>query len=390
MRVIEVICVLFFLSFISEASQDTSLVSLLNRVSSEAIWKNVDTLTTFERFTKESDAIEATHFLQTLLEEYQYDLVETQTYQQGYIPNIYALKRGTVYPDEYLLIGAHYDVYTAGADGADDNGSGTGALMEIARVLSTYRFEKSIYLVFYSGEEIGLLGSKHFADSAVNNNITLESIINLDVIGYLKAGTALAFDCSYNVQSQYLYDTLNALCKSYLPEVDIVEANNKTFWQSSDHRSFWDHNIPGLFFAEELDRYSSDFNSNWHTDNDIMGVSCNSRELMGVISKAAILLTANSATIADESPVPESLQKLSPKTLSHVQLSDQRLSFQSSQKSNATFTLYSLQGKELLHDTFKVQRGSNNIPLQHSFGSGVYLCTYAINGVEERIRLRIE
>lgn len=383
---IEVFCVLFFLAFISKAENDSTVTALLEKVSGDSIWENVDTLTTFERFTKESDAIASTNFLRTLLESYSYDIVETQNYKIDHIPNVYAVKEGTLFPETYLLIGAHYDVYTAGADGADDNGSGSGALMEIARVLSTYSFEKSIILAFYSGEEINLLGSKHFADSAINNSVDLESIINLDVIGYLKNGTDLEFDCSYNSQSKYLYDTLKSLCSTYLPEVGIVKANTKTFWESSDHKSFWNQNIPGLFFAEELNRYSSDFNYNWHTDNDIMGVSCNSKILMESVAKAAILLTVNSAIIADESSV---LTEQSGKYHSPgIQLlSPTKLSVTSQQSGMGAFSLLTVQGRTITQWKAPLTAGSNTITLDKGIASGVYLLRFTMDTHESVVPL---
>lgn len=383
MRVIEVFCILFFLSFLSEATQDTALISLLDNVSGDKIWGNVDTLTTFERYTKDSEAILSTNFLRTLLEGYNYDIVETQSYKIDHIPNVFAVKKGSVYPETYILIGAHYDVYTTGADGADDNGSGAGSLMEIARILSNYTFEKSIILVFYSGEEIGLLGSQHFADSAVHNGLNLESIINLDVIGYLKSGTDLEFDCSFNAASRHLYDTLVSLCSAYLPKVGIVKANQKTFWESSDHKSFWNKNIPGLFFAEELNRYSSDFNYNWHSENDIMGVSCNSKSLMEAVSKATILMTVNSAVLADESPIHKANKEVCRNEISKLLLDRRAISFHSTSSGAALITLFNLQGKELFHCNKPVTIGNNRVDVGTNLASGLYLMRYRIKGKEQ-------
>ncbi|NIT61156.1 MAG: M20/M25/M40 family metallo-hydrolase, partial [Aliifodinibius sp.] len=73
---------------------------------------------------------------------------------------------GKQFPDEIYVIGCHYDVYTNGAPGADDNGSGTAATMEIARVLSTSSYKRTIKLIGFSGEELGLLGSAAYASQA--------------------------------------------------------------------------------------------------------------------------------------------------------------------------------------------------------------------------------
>ena len=72
--------------------------------------------------------------------------------------NIIAVKRGER-ADEAVLVGAHHDT-VPGSPGADDNGAGVAALLELARVLAPYRFRRSILLAAFDMEEIGLLGAK--------------------------------------------------------------------------------------------------------------------------------------------------------------------------------------------------------------------------------------
>ncbi len=64
-------------------------------------------------------------------------------------------------PDEVLLIGAHFDA-VPGAPGADDNGSGTAALLELARVLKDVPMQRTVRLVFFNLEEVGLVGSSAY------------------------------------------------------------------------------------------------------------------------------------------------------------------------------------------------------------------------------------
>lgn len=93
--------------------------------------------------------------------------------------------------DKVILICAHYDSRMENLDdsrsrapGADDNASGMSVILEISRVIANLQFEYSIQLVFFSGEEQGQWGSKHYAKFIKDNNIPLQRLINLDMVGY--------------------------------------------------------------------------------------------------------------------------------------------------------------------------------------------------------------
>lgn len=97
---------------------------------------------------------------------------------------------------EYIIIGAHYDhlgtrrneVY----NGADDNASGTAAVIEIARNLIARQAElkRSILLVCFDAEEVGLLGSDYMAGGNIED---VRLMMSLDMVGWLKAGKSLRF-----------------------------------------------------------------------------------------------------------------------------------------------------------------------------------------------------
>jgi len=98
------------------------------------------------------------------------------------------------------MICAHYDSRmqnlkdsSSRAPGANDNASGVGAIMEIARVLFNEKLEHSLQFVLFAGEEQGLLGSKNYAKYIKDNGTNLYRLINLDMIGYphLNPGTVI-------------------------------------------------------------------------------------------------------------------------------------------------------------------------------------------------------
>lgn len=84
---------------------------------------------------------------------------------------------------ERFIICAHYDALP-GTSGADDNGSGTVAVMELARVLQDQKFEYTIDLIFFDAEELGLKGSEHYVRGLKSADRRIEGVINLDMIGY--------------------------------------------------------------------------------------------------------------------------------------------------------------------------------------------------------------
>lgn len=97
--------------------------------------------------------------------------------------------------EEFILLEAHYDSrcedrcgIDCQADGADDNGSGTALVMELARVLSKYKFNRSIIFMLTTGEEQGLVGARSFAEYCFNNGINIRAVYNNDVVGGIICG----------------------------------------------------------------------------------------------------------------------------------------------------------------------------------------------------------
>lgn len=93
--------------------------------------------------------------------------------------NIIAELPGTTLPQEVVLIGAHYDAFYSGAD---DNSSGMAAVLEMARVLSSHRFERTLRFVAFDLEEFGFIGSHRYIDSKAGEQVVTALI--LDAVGY--------------------------------------------------------------------------------------------------------------------------------------------------------------------------------------------------------------
>jgi hypothetical protein len=112
------------------------------------------------------------------------------------ITNVVATLPGTD-PDpagRMLVVSGHYDSRatnpldaTSTAPGADDDGSGTAAVLELARVMSHYKFAATIVFLAVAGEEQGLNGSTHWAQAAKEKNADIEAMLDNDIIGSSRA-----------------------------------------------------------------------------------------------------------------------------------------------------------------------------------------------------------
>jgi len=97
--------------------------------------------------------------------------------------NVIATLPGTLQPEVVYVISSHFDSSRRGP-GADDNSSGTTALLEIARVLANEPQPATIEFAFFTGEEAGLLGSRHYVQDALNNGMMLAGALNNDMVGW--------------------------------------------------------------------------------------------------------------------------------------------------------------------------------------------------------------
>lgn len=159
-----------------------------------------------------------------------------------------------------VVIGAHYDHLGWGEDknslhsgnepaihnGADDNASGTAALIELARIIKTKGLKNNNYLfVAFSGEELGLFGSKYFTDHSPVNISDVNYMINMDMLGRLNDSTRLLTVGGYGTSpswSSLLADPGDFLLLRF----------DSSGTGPSDHTSFYRKDIPVLFFFTGL------------------------------------------------------------------------------------------------------------------------------------------
>jgi aminopeptidase YwaD len=154
-----------------------------------------------------------------------------------------------------IIIGAHYDHLGYGEDhnslyagstpmihnGADDNASGTAALIELAKMLSASKLKKSNYLfIAFSGEELGLYGSKHFTEHPSINLNSANYMINMDMVGRLNDSSKAITVGGYGTSPAWS----ELVTSNKLLTIKIDSSGSGP----SDHTSFYRKDIPVLFF----------------------------------------------------------------------------------------------------------------------------------------------
>jgi Zn-dependent M28 family amino/carboxypeptidase len=178
----------------AEKAADSTIARVLSAVDPNRLAKDVIALADFRtRHSLSPNNLEAANWLRDQFLAIGYDDVTLHDFTIGGATrhNVVCTKKGAVTPGKHLLIGAHYDSRMSDlsdpaspAPGSDDNGSGSAALVELARVLRAIDPPCSVRFVAFSGEEQGLIGSSAYAAAVHSQGLDLRLMINLDMIGH--------------------------------------------------------------------------------------------------------------------------------------------------------------------------------------------------------------
>ncbi|MEX1023826.1 MAG: M28 family peptidase [Planctomycetota bacterium] len=170
--------------------------------------------------------------------------------------------------DEHVVVGAHYD--HIGVDsrgriglGADDNASGTAALLEIAEACAEARPARSILFSAFSAEEDGLVGSRALASRPPVPLDSMVAMINLDMIGRGDSNKVVVLGTEQNPDLGRVLERAAKLERTGIRRVITNKAAH--LWQRSDHYSFHAVGVPVLFFFEA--EHESE-NPDYHTFRD--------------------------------------------------------------------------------------------------------------------------
>jgi hypothetical protein len=206
------------------------------------------------------------------------------------VENVIAIQRGTTDPDRVVIITGHIDSRvtdvmnaTADAPGANDDGSGTAAVIEAARVLSKHRFPGTIVYAALSGEEQGLIGGRILADYVRAQGWQVVANLNNDIIGNSCGSDDVCDDDHVRVFSEGLRwqggDALRPLVRSQGGENDSPSRNlsrflaglaedlslaldvrqiwrNDRFGRGGDHTEFLNAGFPAVRMSVAVENYN--------------------------------------------------------------------------------------------------------------------------------------
>jgi len=206
---------------------------------------------------------------------------------------------------EQVLLTGHFDSTSIGkpderAPGADDNGSGTAALLEAAKILRGVPFKRTLKIIFFSGEEQGLFGSQAYVSHYRDELEDIVGVLNLDMFGY-DADNDRCFEIhvGWMPESHLIGGCLADIIENY--EVDLsFEYIVRDAIGASDHASFWNRNVGAIevlenFRGNDIPNVCGerDLNPNYHTEDDL--ISAMNLDTGHAIAKAAIAAVARLA-----------------------------------------------------------------------------------------------
>jgi hypothetical protein len=178
----------------------------------------------------------------------------------------------------YYIVSAHYDSYSKvtplhiPAPGGDDNASGTSAVLEVARVLSSVTTKYPIRFITFGAEEqmgYGWSGSYAYASTAYYAGDSIFGVINMDMIGWDWTDPNKAMSIG-NTTSEWIVDAMVASNTIYHIGLDtVLKVIDSNIWYS-DHGPFWKYGYPAIFNIEWLNDSYRPKNPNYHTQGDYL------------------------------------------------------------------------------------------------------------------------
>lgn len=208
------------------------------------------------------------------------------------VVNVVATLPGTdPLDDRVFVVSAHYDSrisqvmdYESISPGANDDGSGTAAVMEMARIMAGYEFAATLVFLAFAGEEQGLLGARRWALEASGEGKNIAGMVTNDIIGNHEAGDGALSD-PYKVRlfargiapskkldmetlrylqtggesdmaTRQLARTIKEAAESYLPEMEVwLIYRADRYLRGGDHLAFLERGYPAVRFSEPHEDY---------------------------------------------------------------------------------------------------------------------------------------
>jgi len=241
----------------SAVDQMLDLEWLISQVSQDSLETYVYRLQAYYRRVVETPTnLLAVNWIASKFVDFGYDSVVIDNFAEASYEcrNVLAYKIGTRYPNHHVVIGAHHDA-VPNSPGADDNGSGTAGVIEMARILKDVETDMTIVFALFDAEEVGLYGSWHYADEAYARGDSIVYMLNMDMIAHYENDIDAALyhgaDITYSRLWQVLADSLTGLAGHL--------SGGSAY---SDHHPFDQNGYPVTFVAEYI------FSNVYHSAHD--------------------------------------------------------------------------------------------------------------------------
>jgi hypothetical protein len=207
-------------------------------------------------------------------------LVDLHPYEHrgGKANNVFIWFKGRKHPNRVVVFGAHFDSCATKdgrdpflpAPGANDNGSGTSAVLELARIFAGHSFDTGILFVAFSGEEQGLLGARAFARFLGDTRVEVVAMVNADIIGGSKGDDGSVDDKSIRCFSagpessphRAFARYIKGIAEQYVPDFKIrIQDRIDRPGRGGDHQPFSDAGIAAARVVSTLEELRKQHNS---------------------------------------------------------------------------------------------------------------------------------
>lgn len=243
------------------------LGDIVEQVSADSIESYIRWLENFG--TRWSHAYGCTLAAYGLYDKFQEYGLEVEYFGFSLGLNVVATLPGADYPDIVYIICGHYDSISGEdsdscAPGADDNASGTAAVIEAARVLRNYVPRATVKFICFAGEEQGLHGSYAYARYADSIGMNIGGVLNFDMIAYCDVEDYFDVNVHTDGNSESLADLLITESQNYTALIPRKVMGGG----GSDHAPFWWYGYPAILAIE---RATDHWNPYYHSTGDTTG-----------------------------------------------------------------------------------------------------------------------
>lgn len=248
------------------------LLRLVDETSLLAVIERLQDYETRNSFSGANGLDPAAEWAAEMFEGYGLD-VQRDQFREDMTPQIVAEFRGLEDPDAIVVVGAHFDSRstmnsspTQRAPGADDNGSGSAAVLELARIIqeSGATFRHTLRLCLFTGEEQGLIGSRALASRYAGAGENIIGMFNTDMIGYKPPEATVTLAYMNRNADPDLTEISMAITGTYVPELQVALTNVCC----SDQQSFYENGFPAVGFFETPN--PSVVYPQYHQSNDLL------------------------------------------------------------------------------------------------------------------------